>query len=96
LKFLDNDKRAAAQREKNPIVRPSGHCVTTPQFAGIIESIKSPYIHLICGHITNADEVIFYSLWRPSQDKYYCERCGKWVKREPKKVVADLPDKPMF
>lgn len=84
-------------REKNLASRPSGHCVTTPQYAGIIQSDKSPYIHLICGHLTDIDTQILYSLWRPSQDKYFCEHgCGKWVLQVPKEEKYVIPDEPMF
>ena len=99
MKFLTPEQRAGIAAEKRQS-RPSAvRRGMTPKIVLqriAIDKELGRYFYLVCGHSTDMEIQLLYSVWRPSKGKYYCERCGKWAELPPKKKPAPLPDEPMF
>jgi len=56
------------------------------------------YTYLVCGHITDKDEILAFSVWAPKPPpvKFYCSKCGKWVRKLEKSLPQALTADPMF
>jgi hypothetical protein len=61
-----------------------------------IERAKARYIPLKCGHGTDWDIDQVYRLPGSPRDKFFCEKCGKWVKPQPRPKPEPLPAEPLF
>jgi hypothetical protein len=48
--------------------------------------VNPTYTHLVCGHVTHKEAILFYSVWQTDKNKLWCETCGRWTKivKEPK------------
>ncbi len=63
----------------------------------MIEKSRTPIWYLVCGHSTDYDVQLAYSVWQPrGTKKNFCEICGRWVEKAPERKPAPIPDEPMF
>ena len=61
-----------------------------------IESSRSHYIPLICGHVTTMEVHLLMKYARPRKGVTYCETCEYWVEIEKPPQAAPLEDVPLF
>ena len=91
MKLISANERAAQAKNKRS-GRPTR--IKLNRIAKIVNKVG--YIHLVCGHITTPEFIELTRVWRPKKNKYYCEICGKWVKRKTIEKVVLISDEPMF
>jgi hypothetical protein len=86
---------------RRPQAAEPGHrAPAPPQHAteAAIEKALSRYILLACGHSTDFDVDAVYRIAGIAcpRDKFFCEKCGKWVKPKPRAKRDPLPSEPLF
>lgn len=50
-----------------------------------IEAEERRYWELPCGHYTHHQEQELYSAWKPKGKDWFCDRCGHWVAKPPRR-----------
>jgi hypothetical protein len=87
VKFIRPGDNAAAQKSYSG--RP-------PAIRAAIERSKTKCIKLECGHYTDWDIDLAYSVFKPlGSITHYCEKCAEWI-RKAEVIIIPLPDEPLF
>lgn len=94
MKFVSPDDKNGARRESR---RAPSYSAREMAIRKAIEKQRTAYIHLKCGHTTDWDIDLLYSVFRPlGKLQHFCETCGKWVEGIPPAEKEPLPDEPLF
>jgi hypothetical protein len=90
---------AAIAQQASAAGKPAMNAGSNPASRAIrnaaIESSSASYVKLTCGHFGSREVDVFYSSWRPSRDKHWCETCSKWLTKK-KETRAEYPLEPLF
>lgn len=60
-----------------------------------IENFRRPYRELKCGHFTDYETMLLYSVFG-RETEFFCENCSEWRKLKPEPPPPVYPEEPMF